>query len=342
MGDSYAAGLGAGSMIESFDATCFRYDGAYPVLLNGHLQPRPSRFNFVACSGDNFPTILQKQLNPSYLRPRWGDRPEFVTLSMGGNDIGFKELVTLCVYSIPLSPLMDCAGAIARSQRLVRSDDFTNDAINVIVTILRKAADRGIPNFKIYVTGYAQFFNERTTQCNSISFRPSWVKLKPKEYLTIDRRRTLNRIAWDLNVGLREAVMRASFGAPNRVFFIDYDRAFEGHRFCDRVEPNPDDANTWFLTYGSHEAEIGDFLDSIPQIHDVLNGHSNRTFSYDTFVRLILNATADDEEKMRVGGYLTRVFHPTLDGQRAIEERLRNVVLATRILEGPTATTEIS
>ncbi|KAI4232219.1 MAG: hypothetical protein L6R40_007467 [Gallowayella cf. fulva] len=333
-------------MIQGFDATCLRHDGAYPVLLNGHLQPRPSRFNFVACSGDNFPTILQKQLKPSYMRPRWGDRPEFVTLSMGGNDIGFKELVTLCVYSIPnpMSPLMDCADAIARSQRLVNSPDFVGDAINVIISILRKGADTGVPNLKIYVTGFAQFFNERTTQCNSVNFRPEWLKLmlKPKQYLTVDRRRTLNKIARDLNAGLREAVMRASFGAPNRVFFIDYDRAFDGHRFCDRVEPNPNDVDTWFFTYGADQAAIGDFLDSIPQIHDVFSGHSNRTMSYDTLFRLVLDATADDKEKndMLVG--LTRIFHPKLDGQRAIERRLRNVVLATRSLEVPTSTTEVS
>ncbi|KAL8724569.1 MAG: hypothetical protein Q9166_007879 [cf. Caloplaca sp. 2 TL-2023] len=188
-------------MIQGFDATCLRHDGAYPVLLNAHLQPRPSKFNFVACSGDNFPTILQKQLNPAYLRPRWGDRPEFVTLSMGGNDIGFKELVTLCVYSIPnpMSPLMDCEEAIARSKRLLDNRNFVNDATNVIIAALNKGADRGIPNFNVYVTGYAQFFNERTTQCNTVSFRPDWLKLmlKPKQYLTIDRRRTLNKIARD-------------------------------------------------------------------------------------------------------------------------------------------------
>ncbi|KAL8682673.1 MAG: hypothetical protein Q9186_001269 [Xanthomendoza sp. 1 TL-2023] len=323
MGDSYAAGLGAGNMIQRFDGTCLRHDGAYPVLLNSHLQPHPSRFNFVACSGDNFPTILQKQLNPSYLRPPWGDRPEFVTLSMGGNDIGFKELVTLCVYSIPnpMSPLME-----------------------VIITILRKGAERRIPNFKIYVTGFAQFFNERTTQCNNVSFRPDWLKLmlKPKQYLTIDRRRTLNKLARDLNAGLREAVMRASFGAPNRVFFIDYDRAFDGHRFCDRLEPNPNDAATWFFTYGANQAAIGDFLDSIPQIHDVFSGHSNRTISYDTLFRLVLNATADDKEKSDMLVDLTRVFHPKLDGQRAIEEKLRRVVLASRLLEQPTTSRETS
>ncbi|KAL8780179.1 MAG: hypothetical protein Q9213_006577, partial [Squamulea squamosa] len=192
---------------------------------------------------------MQKQLQPAYLRPPWGSRPEFVTVSMGGNDIGFKELVMLCVYSIvnPTSPFMTCDDAIARSQRLVNSPDFVNDAMNVIIATLRQGTSRGVPNFKVYVTGYAQFFSERTTQCNTVTFRPTWLRLRAPEYLTLSRRRTLNKIARDLNAGLRQAVMRVNLGFPpnrNRVFFIDYDAQFSSHRFCDRIEPNPDDPQT--------------------------------------------------------------------------------------------------
>ena len=104
------------------------------------------------------------------------------------------------------------------------------------------------------MTGYAQFFNELTTQCDGVSFRPDFLKkiLKAKQYLTVEKRQALNRLARDLNAELREAVMKASLGAPGRVFFIDYDRQFHGHRFCDRVEPNPNDAETWFFTYGAN------------------------------------------------------------------------------------------
>ncbi|KAL8896604.1 MAG: hypothetical protein Q9207_007637 [Kuettlingeria erythrocarpa] len=334
MGDSYAAGLGAGNQIQAFDAICLRHNGAYPVLLNGHLQPRPSKFNFVACSGDTFPFIMQKQLQPGYLRPGWGDRPEFVTLSMGGNDIGFKDLVTLCIYFIPnpMDPFMECGDALARSQRLVNSLDFVNAAISVIIATLRQGTTRHGKSFKIYVTGYAQFFNEKTTQCNSVSFRPDFLKqmLKAKQYLTIGKRRALNKLARDLNAGLREAVMKASFGAPGRIFFIDYDRQFEGHRFCDRLEPNPNDAETWFFTYGANQAAIADFLDSIPQVQEVFSGHSNRTMSYAALLQIIAEAAGNNKEKRDILVDLTRVFHPKLAGHRIIERRLRGVVMATR------------
>lgn len=81
MGDSSAAALDAGNMIQGLDVTCLRHDGAYLVLLDANLQPHPSRFTSVSCSGDKSPTILQKQLQPAYLRPRGGDRQDFMTFS---------------------------------------------------------------------------------------------------------------------------------------------------------------------------------------------------------------------------------------------------------------------
>ncbi|KAL8864430.1 MAG: hypothetical protein Q9174_007360, partial [Haloplaca sp. 1 TL-2023] len=280
-----------------------------------------------------------KQLTRGYLRPSWGDRPEFVSLSMGGNDIGFKELVTLCIYSIPnpMDPFMECADALSRSQRLVNSRKFVNDAIKVLIATLEQGTSRRGDSFKIYVTGYAQFFNEQTTQCNDVSFRPSFLKmmLKEKQYLTLEKRRALNKIARDLNAGLREAVMRASIGAAGQIFFIDYDRQFQGHRFCDRVEPNPNDAETWFFTYGANQAAIGNFLDSIPQVQEVFGGHSNRTMSYAELVQVIAEAAGNDQEKRDILVDLTRVFHPKLAGHRIIERRLRDVVIATRARPPP-------
>ncbi|KAI4086804.1 MAG: hypothetical protein LQ344_007280 [Seirophora lacunosa] len=340
MGDSYGAGIGAGHMIQRFDETCFRYDGAYPVILEANLQPRPSRFNFVACSGDKFPAILQSQFRdgPSSLgRPNWGNRPEFITLSMGGNDIGFKELVSVCVYSIRIFTLKDCAEVIADSQRRLADPDFVRDAVNVISTALRKGSSRSGPNFKVYVTGYAQFFNEQNLQCNFVSLKPSWSPFA-RQYLTIDLRQALNKIARDLNAVLQTAVMRANIGAPRRVFFINYDDLFEGHRFCDREEPNPNDPETWFFTLGSNEAEIGQFLNSIPRISRLLNGRRDEPVSDQEFFRLIGEAAHGDERKRDNGVAAFRIMHPKPLGHRAIEGRLRAALLATtgRISTGPT------
>lgn len=334
MGDSYAAGIGAGRMIQRFDEGCFRYDGAYPVVLNGVLQPRPSRFNFVACSGDKFPAIVEKQFRdaPSFLgRPNWGDKPEFVTLSMGGNDIGFKELVSTCIYSLRVFTLKNCDEAIADSLKRLHSPDFVKDATGVIITALLKGAARVGQDFKVYVTGYAQVFNEQTTQCNHVSFKPFWSPFA-EQYLTTERRQTLNMIARELNLALKTAIMTASVGAPNRVFFVDYDAQFNGHRFCDRDEPNPEDPNTWFFTYGSDEAAIGDFLNSIPQVHGLLSGQSNRTLSENEFYQLISDAAGGDSTKVVNGAGAVRIFHPKPVGHQVIAEQLRLAILSARAL----------
>lgn len=331
MGDSYASGIGSGHMIQAFDETCYRYDGAYPVVLDAHLQPRPSRFNFVACSGDKFPAILQNQFRDrptSIQRPNWGDRPQFVTLSMGGNDIGFKELVATCIYSIPINPFKNCAQVIAYSQQRANSDDFINDAQGVIIAALNKGASRGVPDFKVFVTGYAQFFNEHNPQCNHVSFRPRWLPLARREYLTVEKRQALNKIAKDLNAALATAVMRASIGAPNRASFVNYDRQFEGHRFCDREEPNPDDPNTWFFTFGSNEAAVGKFLNSIPQVHALLSGQSNQSMTYDEFFHVVSEAAGDNEGKRENGVGAFRIFHPKPMGHSVIASILRNKISA--------------
>ncbi|KAL8896606.1 MAG: hypothetical protein Q9207_007639 [Kuettlingeria erythrocarpa] len=248
---------------------------------------------------------------------------------MGGNDIGFKELVAICIYSFPIKPFKDCAQVIAYSQGRVKSDDLINGAKNVITAALAKGASRGVPDFKVYVTGYAQFFNEQTPQCNRVSFRPKWLPLARKEYLTMEKRRALNAIARDLNAALATAVERASMDAPNRVFFVDYDEQFEGHRFCDRDEPNPQDPDTWFFAFGSNEASVGRFLHSIPQIDRLLSGQTNETMTYDDFFRVVSEAAGGNREKSENGVGTFRIFHPKLAGHVAIERVLRQVVMIT-------------
>ncbi|KAI4137623.1 MAG: hypothetical protein L6R39_007184 [Caloplaca ligustica] len=288
----------------------------------------------VPCSGDMFPSIVQKQFNdgpPTAKRPIWGNRPDFITLSMGGNDISFKQLVTECVYSLPVFTLSNCDQVIADSQARVNSPQFVTDALQVIIAALSKGTSRVGPSFRVYVVGYAQFFNEQTTQCNDISFKPSWSPFA-RQYLTIERRQALNEIARNLNGALRAAVTRASIGAPNRVFFVDYDDQFDGHRFCDRHEPNPNDPDTWFYTLGADEAAVGDFLNSIPRIRGLLNGQSDKTLTDGEFFQLITEAAAGDELKASYGILVFRVFHPNPVGHRAIAARLRSVILATRAL----------
>lgn len=344
MGDSYATGTGAGHMIQRVDGGCFRFDKSYPVVLNYLLQPGPSRFNYVACYGETFSKIIQNQFRDkaSMLgRPSWGNKPEFVTLSMGGNDIGFRDLIQTCVYSLRVFSRKGCDEVIRDSMRSIHSLDFVRGANDVIAAALRKGTARVGQGFKVYVTGYAQFFNEQTTQCNHVTFRPALSPFPP-EYLTIERRKALNKLARDLNTALKTAVATASISAPNKVFFVDYDEKFEGHRFCDREEPNAKDPDTWFLTFGSEAATMGDFPNSVPRLRDLLSGQSNETISESEYLQFIGEAAQGDRPKMASGLEPLRTFHPKAIGHQIIAWEVMSKILATRALSTNTAAMEAS
>jgi len=86
LGDSYASGTGAGSYGNS--GGCKRSANAYAQLwanANG-----PSSFAFVACSGAVTNDVLNNQV--SAITPDTA----LVTISIGGNDAGFADVMTTC------------------------------------------------------------------------------------------------------------------------------------------------------------------------------------------------------------------------------------------------------
>ncbi|KAL8679383.1 MAG: hypothetical protein Q9224_007039, partial [Gallowayella concinna] len=96
MGDSYASGVGAGPQPPDDTNRCFRFPEAYPAVMqngDGSLDPKPKQWNNVACSGNTFDQILDKEFldepqddGRNGIRPKWGVAPELITLTMGGND----------------------------------------------------------------------------------------------------------------------------------------------------------------------------------------------------------------------------------------------------------------
>src|SRR5437879_4006496 len=90
LGDSYSAGNGAGNYISS-SGDCHRSNSAYPALwASAHS---PSSFTFAACSGAVTTDVTNSQLGS--LSSSTG----LVTLTIGGNDSGFSDVMTTCVTS---------------------------------------------------------------------------------------------------------------------------------------------------------------------------------------------------------------------------------------------------
>jgi hypothetical protein len=100
LGESYASGPSAG---DRYDNTkCRRYKKAFgpQVAEDSRIQgPKPMHFDFIACSGSNLKQIYEDNPNAPEGKSKIAqakqlkDNPEMVTLSIGGNDVGFVELL---------------------------------------------------------------------------------------------------------------------------------------------------------------------------------------------------------------------------------------------------------
>ena len=80
-----------------------------------------------------------------------------------------------------------------------------------------------------YYTGYAQFFDATTNNCDSVSWH-IWLNLFSRQYLTQANRQRMN----DLVIGVNSKISAAVQRAGDQVVFIDYDDyvGFLGGRYC--------------------------------------------------------------------------------------------------------------
>ena len=268
LGDSYAAGDGAGSprLPPHRDFGCSRFTGAYPVQLAGNISLLipPSQFSNLACGGASSTSVRTAQI------PYIGDE-DVVTVTVGGNEIDFFVVLNACVHQ--WFPGGDCERELVRAREAVQSDVFLRRYGDMIAA----AKGRMSVDARLMVTGYARFFNQRTGQCDHASFS----RRDPEQYLTKGMRSSFNAIVSMLN-----DVIRASAEAHG-VEYVDIDELFEGHRFCEEGVKEPSNTNqTWFfnLKYPAPEVynadqqilpggPIRDYLDMTRAFHPTALGH---------------------------------------------------------------------
>ena len=141
LGDSYAAGLGAGPTY--FNGACLQSPKGYPTLLDS--AKRIDLETNATCSGATTSTMAD-QLSALNRDTR------LVTITVGGNDLGVSHVASVCT-----APGMDaaCRKAIQQAGQLLPmlGRDLTTLYANVA-----KAA----PRARIVVTGYPHLFEPAT------------------------------------------------------------------------------------------------------------------------------------------------------------------------------------
>ncbi|AWW40384.1 MULTISPECIES: SGNH/GDSL hydrolase family protein [Streptomyces] len=139
LGDSYSSGVGAGSYISS-SGDCKRSTRAYPQLWAAANSP--SSFSFTACSGARTDEVLSSQLSP--LNSTTG----LVSISVGGNDAGFADVMTTCVLQSDSA----CISRINTARAYVSTT--LPGKLDTVYTAIRSRA----PSAQVVVLGYPRFY----------------------------------------------------------------------------------------------------------------------------------------------------------------------------------------
>ncbi|MFH9467005.1 SGNH/GDSL hydrolase family protein [Streptomyces clavifer] len=139
LGDSYSSGVGAGSY-DSASGNCKRSTRAYPALWAA--ANAPASFAFTACSGARTGDVTAGQLAPL------NSSTDLVSISIGGNDAGFADVMTTCV----LQSEATCLSRIATARGFVDST-LPGRLDSVYAAISAKA-----PAARVVVLGYPRFY----------------------------------------------------------------------------------------------------------------------------------------------------------------------------------------
>ncbi|GAA4416065.1 SGNH family lipase [Actinokineospora soli] len=188
LGDSYSAGTGAGGHYGS----CYRSRKAYPRLWAQANQP--ASFAFAACGGATTDTVIAKQVNAL------ADDTTLVTITIGGNDVGFGSVMRTCTLGSDRACLDRVAQGVAATEQVLPAK----------LDAAYRAIEERAPRARVVVLGYPHLFAHGPTSCG----------------MSLTKRTALNAAADKLN-----AVIAARAGAAGLRFEPVTDD-FAGHGVC--------------------------------------------------------------------------------------------------------------
>jgi lysophospholipase L1-like esterase len=150
LGDSYASGVGSGSYI-SASGSCLRSTLAYPQLwANTHA---PTTFTSVACSGAKTTDVTSTQLAAVTTSTT------LVSITVGGNDIGFSTVMEDCV----LYGTSTCVSEVSAAETAARAT--LPAKLDAVYSRIASAA----PSARVVVADYPRFYDTSVWLCLGLS-----------------------------------------------------------------------------------------------------------------------------------------------------------------------------
>ncbi|MEW1655400.1 MULTISPECIES: SGNH/GDSL hydrolase family protein [unclassified Streptomyces] len=192
LGDSYSAGVGAGSY-DSSSGSCKRSTKAYPALWAAAHSP--SSFSFTACSGARTGDVVSGQLGPL------SSATSLVSITIGGNDAGFADTMQTCA----LQGESACLSRVAQARTYIGST-LPGQLDSVYSAIANKA-----PSAHVVALGYPHFYKLNGTCIAGLSEKS---------------RAAIDAAADDINGVIAKRAANHGFA------FADVNSTFAGHELC--------------------------------------------------------------------------------------------------------------
>lgn len=258
LGDSFSAGIGAncGWVKDEFDdkGACLKCNGSYAYqLIEIANSSACMEVYHIGCTGASMNDVLEIGWNNRTAQLElmtsvageggWG------TISVGGNDVGFANIVADCVmFNRPA-----CDADMNITETRIADPTLLSRLTTTYLAVLGTANNS---DFRLIVPGYAQFFNAETEICDNRYIFYG-------RYLTKEFRARLNKMIADLNMVIQIAVaivqMQLVFSDSRKaIFYEDWDVLFTGHRFCEELPLGWPDA--WFFTINGVDTLPNDTL----------------------------------------------------------------------------------
>lgn len=199
LGDSYSSGLGTGDYTDS----CDRTERAWGQLIFGsEVTDR----TLLACSGAALADMPAQVAALAALSDSAGGR--LVTVTVGGNDLGFADELTNCLVS-----LRSCAG---REAALVAEAKALEDPLAALYDDIQAAA----PGDEVIVGGYPYLVPDpaERSSCSALT-----------GLLTKAERQMIRRVGAALNEAIDKAAARTGVRSAASALEL----GFDGHEACD-------------------------------------------------------------------------------------------------------------
>jgi lysophospholipase L1-like esterase len=192
LGDSYSSGLGAGSYI-SGSGSCQRSTKAYSALWAA--ANAPASYVSVACSGATTTSVISGQLSAL------STSTTLVSITVGGNDVGFANIMTTCV----LSGTTECVAAVQAAENKAQTQ------LPGLLDSVYNGISARAPNARVVVLSYPVFYQLNVAFCIGLS--------------------ETSRAKIDEGINLLDNILRAAAQRHGFVF-ADVRSIFVGHQLC--------------------------------------------------------------------------------------------------------------